>query len=474
MEIEYHRATKRRRKDKGDGWWAYCTTPESLRPMLDGKIFLRKSLKTKDEREASDRLAEAEAHFYRQFEEADRENHPLVKVVNEIKNFPGMDQSYFDAIDTDYWFDEDLREISEEFTEKALVWKNEELVDQALASGDSVLDDLESLRRKFKEEFRKVLVAKENPKPKGCRFEDVAKEYFNSLNINPDSEGITRHKTKDEYVSKVRYFNEWRPNLFLTSFSKALATRYLEHLDKEGFAKDTIGKYITPIKNILSYAEKLDYITSNPWAETSAKGYGKRKIKRASFTLEELKEILRLPMRSDDYLLFVLCITTGARMDEMSLIRHSDVKVEQGTDVNYIDLTHVNALLKNESSKRPVPLLPEVRKIMPVDPDKGEARLFSYPLNEDNKTTPALSKRLNRKINQINDDNRFTFHSFRHTFRSRGRAFKQSDELIRFMMGHGARDPSEEYGDVHPLIVKLEAIQALGYKAIIPDREVDF
>ena len=472
MSDSYPRATKSPRKDKGYTWWAYITVPESLRPLIltesgQPKKQLKQTLGTKDEREASDRLANVEADFYRQFEEANKENHPLIKVVKEIETKLGdKDVGYFETIDPDGWFDEE-----EGLPALAL---NEELVDKALAHGDGEAGDFESLRYKFKHEFRELLRAKENPKPKGYKFEDVAKEYFDSLNISPDSSNITRHKTKDEYISKTKYFNEWRPNLFLSDFSKSLATRYLEHLDQQGFAKDTIGKYITPIKNTLGYAEKLDYITMNPWGKVSASKYGKRKNPKGSFQLEELKEILLLPMRPEDYLLFVLCITTGARMDEMALIRHSDIKVEQSTNIDYVDLTHVNALLKNESSKRLVPLLPEVRRAMTIDPDKAEARLFSYPLNEDNKTTPALSKRLNRIINKVNNDSRFTFHSFRHTFRSRGRIFSLSDELIRFTMGHGPKDVSETYGDPHPLTVKLEAIQTLGYKAILPDRRAVF
>ena len=481
MSDSYPRATKSPRKDKGYTWWAYITVPESLRPLIltesgQPKKQLKQTLGTKDEREASDRLANVEADFYREFEEANKANHPLVlsaKAIQESKGIRGLD-----PIEPDWWFDSEHRWLAEDMIRNQAGF----VMAQEVDAGDpetamSIMEaqsELEMKLENFKEEFKKYTEEILMPKPKGYKFEDVAKEYFESLNISPDSSNITRHKTKDEYISKTKYFNEWRPNLFLSDFSKSLATRYLEHLDQQGFAKDTIGKYITPIKNTLSYAEKLDYITMNPWEKVSASKYGKRKNPKGSFQLQELKEILLLPMRPEDYLLFVLCITTGARMDEMALIRHSDVKVEQGTNIDYVDLTHVNALLKNESSKRLVPLLPEVRRAMTIDPDKAEARLFSYPLNEDNKTTPALSKRLNRIINKVNDDSRFTFHSFRHTFRSRGRIFGLSDELIRFTMGHGPKDVSETYGDPHPLTVKLEAIQTLGYKAILPDRRAVF
>ena len=135
-----------------------------------------------------------------------------------------------------------------------------------------------------------------------------------------------------------------------------------------------------------------------------------------------------------------------------------------------------DAVVKNDASRRAIPLHPSVVSLLP---ERGFSwnttdtnRLFSYAFTGadgkvSNKASQALMRHL-RRIKTNPNDTRLVVHSFRHTFNTMCRNAGIDWELREFIVGRSAGGGvSASYGTSHSVHNRMQAIKKLNVDFIV-------
>ena len=155
-----------------------------------------------------------------------------------------------------------------------------------------------------------------------------------------------------------------------------------------------------------------------------------------------------------------LLVSTGARLDEIALLRCGQIKTsDQG--FTYLDIR--DATVKTEGSKRLVPLHPKVAPILSAYlGSKTEGNVFDYPRGRDGKAWNSASVGLNRLIKKATGKALLkVVHSLRGTFKDMLRDKGISKEMNDFLTGHSSGDVAGTYGSGPSLQNRYEAICSL-------------
>ncbi|WP_257555380.1 site-specific integrase [Sphingobium sp. CFD-2] len=239
----------------------------------------------------------------------------------------------------------------------------------------------------------------------------------------------------------------------------------------------TVKKRIGAIQTLLSFAERERWIDGNVGARVTVDGAGKAKTSRRTFRQDELQALFasdlflhpenlvsRRTAISDLTLfwLFLLGLTSGARIEEIGQAHLSDVRTEAG--IHYIDITDYvdegdlekersEKSVKTDGSRRIIPLhdrLLEAGFLRYVETLRncGQHRLFpDLKANSFDKVTKEASRRANRHIDKVlSTDKRIVFHSFRHTFKDQGREAEIQERILDQLCGHSPTSVGGNYG----------------------------
>jgi integrase len=238
---------------------------------------------------------------------------------------------------------------------------------------------------------------------------------------------------------------------------------------------------------VLQLAVDNDKLPLNP-----ARGVRLPKLKvekkaRVPFDKEDLRKIFKASVFTAGerpeagageaaYWLPLIALFTGARMSEIGQLRMADVKCE--SRIHYFDITDdgEESGIKTESSRRRVPIHPELVRLgllkYVADLQKrGEERLFpEIKADRMGVLTGNWSKwwgRYMRKKIGITDE-RKVFHSFRHTFKDACRAAGIGQEIHDALTGHAdGENEGRNYGaGQHPLRPLAEAIKKVRYPGL--------
>lgn len=435
---------------------------------------------TPDRRTANDKLALLEAEIWEKFDQANLANHPLGAAYTELVDVVLKGKTSWNIEDL---FDRNKRFLLEDDVRQRTA--------EEMGNARSAFDDFESggaaqanylkaeeLLNIFVEEFRKVSEENFAPKKRGRLFSNVAKEYHNTtlFKTNKKSNQPKRQKTLAKEISQVATFIRWAGEVDLDSFTIGIASRYSEALANPDnglisargkiAGKETIESYISSVRNVLEYARRHDYIPLNPWVAMGLTGYGAAPESYRDWTEDEMRQVFSLEMPEQDRLCLAILACTGARLDEIALLQWDQFESGQtkdGDTIYWLDTTE--AIVKNDPSRRLIPLLPRVAKMIEAHPrglnKKEPVRLFSYGRDKsdgkaENKASLALMKHL-RKINK--SDKTFAVHGLRHTFTTMCRTEKVDWEMREFIMGRGGRGEGANYGKPAHVKTSLESIE---------------
>ena len=245
----------------------------------------------------------------------------------------------------------------------------------------------------------------------------------------------------------------------------------------------TVNKSLGAVAAVFSWAVSNDYMDTNVAAGMTVKDPVSAKAKRLPFAMEDLKTIFGQDhgrYRSRDPELFwlpLLALYTGARMTELGQALVRDIKKEQG--VVYLDINSEEGgkSLKTASSKRYVPIHPElvrcgflkyVAERRKAAKDES-ARLFPG-LKPDSKgiLTVGFSKQFgyHLRVRLKITDKRKTFHSFRHTFKDACRAAGIENVISDALQGHSSGTVSGTYGSGYPLPILAAAMAKVHYPGL--------
>lgn len=272
----------------------------------------------------------------------------------------------------------------------------------------------------------------------------VLDEYHNNLNelVKINKRSKETWTTYNNFIIRIRtYLNENCPNLLINEFNEIILNKIIRYnSNREDFSTNTMNKYYSIIKSIMTFAFEMNYTQKNL----------NYKFKLDQTTLipryikdEELIKILEVikkfskPYRCQAMIIFL--IGTGCRVSEISKIKVKNFDIEN--DIIFID--------NGKGAKdRYIPMFPEVKAVIldylkKSGMDTWSANCEGYLFSRDEdlvrkrnfpiRTIEHLVERIRNKIPNLNH---ITPHSFRHTFAVKCLKMEIPSHSISLMLGH--------------------------------------
>ncbi|AYF87514.1 site-specific integrase [Pseudomonas sp. DY-1] len=301
--------------------------------------------------------------------------------------------------------------------------------------------------------------------------ERALRDFFDLMGDMPASAfGVEQARTLKELLARCPQYFAQRPEF------KGMTLRQVvdSTMTYQTITAVTINNRLRKLTAFFSWCKANGYIEQNPLTGIKVMA-GAAKDARLSFEPSDLRTLLNhealwqeasnYPWR---YWLPLLARFTGARMEELCQLHVDDLTIMQGIPCIRIDDSREGQKLKNQSSRRILPIHPELLKFGLLEHVEavrvaGHFRLFPDLEATRGKYGHAPSKWFSRYKTKLGiNDPRKTFHSFRHTFIDDLREAGVQDSLIKRMAGH--EDSSVTfgvYGSRLPLKAMLEAVQNL-------------
>lgn len=242
----------------------------------------------------------------------------------------------------------------------------------------------------------------------------------------------------------------------------------------------SLNRYMAALTAVLTWCEHQGYIEANPSKRLKVNRKGRQQA-RLPFSLDELRRVfdIRLyPTRREPvrFWLPLLALWTGARLEELSQLRVADVRLMG--DIEYLQVTDEGPLqtLKTQSSRRAIPLHPELRRLGFLDyvsqvRERGDDRLWTDLARWHGRWGTKTGRWFNdvylRRVVGIRDS-RVVFHSFRHSFKDACRAAGVPEDIHDALTGHSRGSVSRGYGlGVGAQIQRLsEAMASIQYPGL--------
>lgn len=286
-----------------------------------------------------------------------------------------------------------------------------------------------------------------------------------------------RGTTRDRYLNTIKSLAAFLKSKPVTEISRKDISDFAVHLIESGNSPVTSKQKIGILKTIFNSAINKELLEKNP--TDCFKLPFKRPYKpRVGFTMDDLDTIFRSPIFTQGYLplgggriacfwLPLLALFTGARLEELAQLRVSDIKFAKGLGHYLVisDLGNPSAQLKNEHSRRNIPLHPVLIAcgFLRHMQEQQSGYLFQdLKLNPRGKRSGYFSNwfsgYLRKKIGIT--DTRKVFHSFRHTFKDLCRTVGIEEAVHDALTGHTSAAVSRQYGnDQFPLAPLFKAVE---------------
>ena len=239
-------------------------------------------------------------------------------------------------------------------------------------------------------------------------------------------------------------------------------------------ARDTQEMYLATLRRLLAWAEKEGHIARSPAAGLTALGEKTpSKEARDPFSVSQLMQIFNAPLyrgckddgagyakpgpnviRGTRFWIPLLGLFTGMRLNEICQLDVADVcQTESGTWFIAVDDAANDKTVKNQFSKREIPVHPELVKIGFLDfvktRSKGSSKLFADLRRSER---GYHSERMSRWFNEgflrdVAKTATTSFHSFRHSFRDALRFINAPDHVVQGLGGWRTEEgESARYG----------------------------
>lgn len=413
-------------------WYVFCTVPPELREAFPKQVQVKRSTGTNDKREAERRKHAIASEIYAEFDSKkpnpkldwlrDTERHFQVLAGQEVnwQALPNDKESLNDIIDVVKLKLEAVQAMPSDTQSAELV--------------DTLLNKIETLE---------AVAPSSN-----LLFWTVAKDYLQDTSF-------TSMQIRGAVVKALKEFSDFLGEKEITSVTPKIIYDYEYYLASvKAYARTTIRMRISNLQKLISYSIRKGYMSFNP-AHGLKLTLGAEKESRIPFSKDELHKIFKLEMPPRERLLFSIAVTTGMRLDEITLLTWDNIKEEDG--ITYFDLTTEKYKVKNKGSARKVPVHPSVSL-----PKRATGRLFDYKLNRDGKTSDA-SWTSSQLIRQVTTDERKVFHSFRHTFKDLMRDAGVPSDVHDYITGHSSGDVAGRYGQGPSLKTRYDAIASVAH-----------
>ena len=281
-------------------------------------------------------------------------------------------------------------------------------------------------------------------------------------------------KGVDTHRAVARWFVKRVDDLPVEAITKRHVIAFKDKLLEEGTTLPNVKVKLTRLRTLLNYAAANDIIPENPGKDVRVVLTDADRTKRRPFELADLTAIFSSPVYSADarpiqgrgeaaYWLPLLALFTGARLEELGQLRPSDVREEVYPDADeqerrawFIHVTEDEEdglKLKNAGSERVIPVHRTLEeqgfiRFVQAATEAGQSRLFpGLRPNIYGRLTAKWGEWFGAYLRNVVGitDRRLVFHSFRHTFKDKGRG-RMSEGVQRQIMGHSGVDVADDYG----------------------------
>ncbi|MCO6059924.1 site-specific integrase [Pseudomonas sp. MOB-449] len=400
--------------------------PEDLRPIL-GKVEIRRSLRTRDHREAKAAFAIAFADSERLFLEARRQDKQQVEAPPASTNV----------------------EASEAPT----------LPPQTPAKPRAV----------------PALATPNKLAANGLRLSEVFHRYAEALALSGKPDHVQRRHVVD-YQRAVKRFVSTMGDLFAKDIGATEIQDFAARLTKcqaSGkelpMATSTVRLTLARLSSVLSFAVDSGYALANPISTSRIHkrlGSGKPKHRLdddRGYTWSELVKMFSQPdfaaLRYGQgrpgnavFWLPLIAAYTGARREEIAQLYVSDIRQQENGQwfIRIID-DRPDKSVKTDSSRRDVPLHDDLIALGFLELVKGkhaDARVFPQLVKVADGFAGIVSKAW-RPLTQrwgIYRQGRNPLHAFRHTFKTIAREVGIPKEVSDWITGHAAGNEGDRYG----------------------------
>jgi integrase len=294
-------------------------------------------------------------------------------------------------------------------------------------------------------------------------------------------EANPKPKTIAEWELVIGRFNTLHGVLPIAQITKAHIVAFKDTRLLAGSAPATVTKQLGALSSLLQYSVGNDLITTNVASGVRVARNKVEKKARLPYEINDLNKIFSCPIYTGGerpqggggeaaYWLPLLALYTGARLEEVGQLRRKDIKESDG--IWYISITDEaeGASLKTHSSRRAIPIHPELLRLGFVDYAHTQREKLFSGLNVDShkSLTGNFSKwwgRYARKVIGIEDE-RKVFHSFRHAFKDACRNSGIHQEIHDAFTGHAGSNVGSTYGSGASLARLAKEMARLNYEGL--------
>lgn len=251
----------------------------------------------------------------------------------------------------------------------------------------------------------------------------------------------------------------------------------------------SINKHLAAVSAVLAWAERNGYFDADPSWSNPALGvkvedrHGGEES-RLPYDQDDLARIFRFPIFTERERpaggagdaarwLPLLALFTGARVEELGQLLVKDVG--QDGEFWFIDINtrDEGKKVKNRTSRRKVPLHPELLRcgfLRFVEERRRQSgrRLFpDLKADKHGQLSGNWSRWWGRYARRHGiTDSRKVFHSFRHTFKTACRAAGLGKEIHDALTGHKSGDVGDAYGEGYPVSVLGPMLAKISYPGL--------
>lgn len=241
----------------------------------------------------------------------------------------------------------------------------------------------------------------------------------------------------------------------------------------------TANKHYTRWSTLASWCSEWDYVSKNYLAGLAPEADEETRRAWSHDELEAIFSALQGRTFKQEalwqYWLPILGLTRGARIEELSGLKVSDVTNAEA-QCWYLNVDHNEyRLLKNKRSRRRIPLHPWLVEngFLEFARDQGTELLFpDLKRYSSSKLGHEPSKWFGRFKTELGYGKEVAFHSFRHTMRNMLTDIRAQDSHIKAMLGHDQGDVTfKKYGDAFkPDTLKphIDQLPVSQYLSLIP------
>jgi integrase len=285
----------------------------------------------------------------------------------------------------------------------------------------------------------------------------------------------------------------WSKHKDLRDLDMAKAAARSAELQLAPMSDKNVNKLMNFVSAMWVWAAKhYDEVRSNPFNGLKIETKQRARDERDPFSTEDLKRIFNAPiyvgchskqrwkvpgtevlLDTGQYWVPLISLFSGARLGEIVQLRLVDVKEEYGVTYFWLDDEEEDQRLKNENSRRSIPVHPELIRLGFGDLLKrrrasGATRLFpDLKIGKDGYYSSPLSKYFGRFLVSVGAKTKKTaFHSFRHSFEDACRDAELPLELTNALQGHGVEGMAGRYGRGYVLKKLNEAMQRVSHDGL--------